>query len=289
MSEAVHLLIDGIVPGWEPPARLARLTATLAPAAPVAVDDDCPATPHEVALAAALGWDAAPGRWPWAARAAGVAGQPCAFALPCHWQVAADHALLLPPQALGLDTAERALLADSLAPYLAEDGIALQPAPDDGPAWLAIGQAFAGARTVSPSRAMGRRLTPAQLASGAPVLRRLAAELQMLLHAHPLNEARAARGALPVNALWFWGAGTLPAPAGPEAAAQVLEASAGDTARVAEQAQQLAQARARGAAVRLTLSGARASQTLGPAGAGLARRVSGLFGLRGNIRLLEQL
>ncbi|MGA9666516.1 MAG: hypothetical protein WBQ69_08735 [Gallionella sp.] len=31
--------------------------------------------------------------------------------------------------------------------------------------------------------------------------------IQMLLHAHPLNEAREARGELPINSLWLWGAG----------------------------------------------------------------------------------
>lgn len=35
-------------------------------------------------------------------------------------------------------------------------------------------------------------------------------ETQMLLHAHPVNIARRERGQMPVNALWFWGAGTLP-------------------------------------------------------------------------------
>ncbi len=32
-------------------------------------------------------------------------------------------------------------------------------------------------------------------------------ELQMLLHQHPVNEARAAAGKLPVNSLWLWGGG----------------------------------------------------------------------------------
>jgi hypothetical protein len=32
-------------------------------------------------------------------------------------------------------------------------------------------------------------------------------EIQMLLHAHPLNEARETRGELPVNSVWFWGGG----------------------------------------------------------------------------------
>jgi hypothetical protein len=31
----------------------------------------------------------------------------------------------------------------------------------------------------------------------------------MLLHAHPVNEQREARGALPVNGVWLWGGGRL--------------------------------------------------------------------------------
>lgn len=40
--------------------------------------------------------------------------------------------------------------------------------------------------------------------------RSLLNEAQIVLHNHPLNEQRAARGQLPVNSLWFWGAGSLP-------------------------------------------------------------------------------
>jgi hypothetical protein len=36
-------------------------------------------------------------------------------------------------------------------------------------------------------------------------------EAQMLLHEHPVNEARAARGEPELNSVWFWGGGTMPA------------------------------------------------------------------------------
>src|SRR5690606_7681785 len=41
--------------------------------------------------------------------------------------------------------------------------------------------------------------------------RTLASEAQVTLHNHPLNARRAALGMAPVNALWFWGGGRLPA------------------------------------------------------------------------------
>jgi len=39
--------------------------------------------------------------------------------------------------------------------------------------------------------------------------RSLVNEIQMLLHAHPVNEARVQAGKLPVNSLWLWGGGRI--------------------------------------------------------------------------------
>lgn len=41
---------------------------------------------------------------------------------------------------------------------------------------------------------------------------RLLAEVQMLLHTHPVNQKREALGRMPINSLWLWGSGALPAP-----------------------------------------------------------------------------
>jgi hypothetical protein len=38
---------------------------------------------------------------------------------------------------------------------------------------------------------------------------RIANEAQMMLHAHPINEAREARGVATINGLWFWGGGVV--------------------------------------------------------------------------------
>lgn len=40
--------------------------------------------------------------------------------------------------------------------------------------------------------------------------RSLVNEIQMLLHEHPLNQSREARGELAINSVWFWGGGALP-------------------------------------------------------------------------------
>lgn len=67
--------------------------------------------------------------------------------------------------------------------------------------------------THPPSLALGRaidRLLPEGAA--ARTLRVASNELQMLLHAHPVNRTREAQGRLPVNALWLWGGGRRPDP-----------------------------------------------------------------------------
>ncbi|MBK1727747.1 hypothetical protein CKO13_12175, partial [Halorhodospira neutriphila] len=65
----------------------------------------------------------------------------------------------------------------------------------------------------SPYRLAGRCIDPAALRGpegGAPAWSAVLNELEMALYDHPINRDRQERGALPVNALWPWGAGTCP-------------------------------------------------------------------------------
>jgi len=63
----------------------------------------------------------------------------------------------------------------------------------------------------APEQALGEDLYQhlPQGAEGRP-WRVLLNEVQVLLHQHPLNAARQARGLPPVNSVWWWGAGRLP-------------------------------------------------------------------------------
>lgn len=62
------------------------------------------------------------------------------------------------------------------------------------------------------SAVAGRRLEfPSPKHPAIARLRALLNEAQMVLHAHPANTAREERGLPPVNSLWFWGPGRLPA------------------------------------------------------------------------------
>ena len=59
------------------------------------------------------------------------------------------------------------------------------------------------------SRKIGCEVRPGDFGNDA-VLRGIANEIQMLLHADPVNQARIATGRPTVNALWLWGVGDAP-------------------------------------------------------------------------------
>ncbi|MGN6313939.1 MAG: phosphoglycerate mutase [Rhodanobacteraceae bacterium] len=64
---------------------------------------------------------------------------------------------------------------------------------------------------VSPHEALGTHLLEhLPQGDGGRRWRALFNEAQILLHSHPVNAARRERGLMPVNALWFWGAGASP-------------------------------------------------------------------------------
>lgn len=127
-----------------------------------------------------------------------------------------------------LGEAEAATLGQALQPLFAEAGTPL--GVDTPAAWcVRTTAAMPAVAWVDPVTALGANLLdclPAGVA-GRP-WRRLFSETQVLLHAQPVNAARIAAGKHPVNALWFWGAGALPASV--ETGVQVV-ASVDDTLR----------------------------------------------------------
>ncbi|WP_295857265.1 phosphoglycerate mutase [uncultured Xylophilus sp.] len=226
----MHLLISyaaALAPGCEAAARtlalprLERLLAGMAPAGGDAGDEFTLSPPHERALARALGLPVEDGRLPWAARSAAADGQDVAadawaWVTPCHWQVAPDHIGMLDPAVLQLSEDESRRLLALVAPYFAEDGMALEfVAPTR---WRARGAPLRGLATASLDRVTGRSID-LWMPDGpeARPLRRLQGEMQMLLYTDPSTDARNARGQLAVNAFWFSGTGDWPAGAAADA------------------------------------------------------------------------
>jgi hypothetical protein len=194
-------------PAWR------KLQTRLAKGAEISLDEMAWSTPHEVALARALGLPDAPGLIPWAAHETQTYNQPCAFITPCHWQVHSDHLSLSDPQQLALDAATSQALLGIFQNYFAQDGITLQPHQNG--VWLATGEVFRNLPSASLARAVGRNIDawmpPTNEPRGA-ALRRLQNEMQMLLYTHALNDERAARGLQPINSFWVSGAGELSGP-----------------------------------------------------------------------------
>ncbi|HTV77708.1 MAG TPA: hypothetical protein VMF03_05590 [Steroidobacteraceae bacterium] len=112
---------------------------------------------------------------------------------------------------LRLDPATLEELCREFDLQFAERQFALQRLPGAG--LLVTGPRFATLpRTLDPARMLGGGIADGTVhGAGAAPLLMLGAELEMWLHAHPLNASRARRRQAPLTTLWLWGGGTPPA------------------------------------------------------------------------------
>jgi hypothetical protein len=108
---------------------------------------------------------------------------------------------------LKLDGATLQALCRDFASEFAERGFSLQVLGSGG--LIACGPRFAQLPlTRDPARLLGGGIAGSTVQGpGAAQLLRLGAELEMWLHAHPLNAARARRREAPLTTLWLWGGG----------------------------------------------------------------------------------
>jgi hypothetical protein len=107
-----------------------------------------------------------------------------------------------------VDREERGRLAALLAPHLLDAGFELHEGA--GGVWLLRSERQLEVETAAPASALIRGIDAAMpKGRDAAALRRLLTELQMLLHEHPVNIARARRSAPAVNAVWLHGVGAV--------------------------------------------------------------------------------
>lgn len=105
---------------------------------------------------------------------------------------------------------EAAELVAALNRHFAPDG--LQFSAPHPRRWYLRLPAAPRLRTHSLAEANGRNIQPFLPAGeDGAAWRKLLNEAQILLHQHPLNQARENAGRLPLNSIWLWGGGTLPA------------------------------------------------------------------------------
>jgi hypothetical protein len=152
--------------------------------------------------------------WPVASIALFGAGMPPGSdfwlsADPVHLQANRNQLILIAPESLSITDTEAVSLCTALNRHFATDHMTfLAPQPHR---WYLKTDRPARIHTSSLSRTAGHDVDR-MLPEGEDRLawHRILNEVQMLLHAHPVNDEREQRGALPINSLWFSGGGTLP-------------------------------------------------------------------------------
>ncbi|MDQ2780257.1 MAG: hypothetical protein M3Y32_11960 [Pseudomonadota bacterium] len=170
--------------------------------------------PHERSLARLWQWPLDDGLLPFAAHAASLDGIAPALhgaagwglLSPTYWHLGTERVALTDPLDLQLSEADSRRLFDAVTALFGDDGWQLHWGA--ATRWYAVHESLLTLPTASLDRVVGRNVD--LWLGGHPVarpVRRLQAEMQMLLHRHPVNEARTATGLAPVNSVWLSGTG----------------------------------------------------------------------------------
>ena len=124
---------------------------------------------------------------------------------PVHLRIDRDELVLADSTAFAITDAEARALTDSFNAHFAP---ALQLDPVHPERWYAQLDSAPETHWTPLAEARGKPISR-HLPKGDAAMRwhALMNEAQMLLHEHPVNEAREARGELPLNSIWFWGGG----------------------------------------------------------------------------------
>jgi hypothetical protein len=128
-----------------------------------------------------------------------------------HLHATRDHIVLMDPKLLTIHADEelalRTSVMETIHHFLGVEGEFFNHF------WVFPAGEFADLITHSPSQAMGLNvdiwMPKDHLIQGlAKKWRQLQNEIQMIWHDHPINQARLARGELPVNSVWMYGVGS---------------------------------------------------------------------------------
>lgn len=128
---------------------------------------------------------------------------------PVHLRLQRDQVLLADCSMLGLTPQDAGEIVAFLNRHIEQDGLRLI-APDAGRWYLGLERA-PQLTTHSLNEVAGADISLSLPAGAdAPHWHKVANEIQMLLHSHPLNDAREVRGDMTINSVWLWGGGTRP-------------------------------------------------------------------------------
>ncbi|MGE0875228.1 MAG: hypothetical protein AB7O31_11230 [Burkholderiales bacterium] len=127
---------------------------------------------------------------------------------PVHLAQQREVLVVMPPPAIRVARDEADAMVQALNSHF---GTELELHAAHPERWCAKLAAPAALQALTPMQAAGRKLDAVLPGGDARRWHALMNEAQMLLHAHPANTAREARGEHTVNSLWFWGLGAAPA------------------------------------------------------------------------------
>jgi hypothetical protein len=207
----VHVAIPDLF--WPEPASAPHAGGGRLPALETLVARGRRTVGRETSLEAWLlaRWDVADaGAAPYALLADGEPGDAWWLrAEPCHMRVNLDHLVPMDATLLDVGREEAEALVESLNHHFDASGLRFFPLQPER--WYARATEPLACPAPPLSRVRGRALaSPA--GSGQAGLHALLNEIQMILHAHPVNESREARGIPAINAIWLWGGGRLQRP-----------------------------------------------------------------------------
>ena len=114
-----------------------------------------------------------------------------------------DRLLLVDATTLEIKEDEAQALQSTLEQHFADSLRLIMTAPGR---WYGNFSVPPEGKTLPLAEVAGGQIEPGR---GAMAWHAIMNEMQMLLHEHPVNEAREARGEPPINGIWLWGAGRL--------------------------------------------------------------------------------
>ncbi len=127
---------------------------------------------------------------------------------PVHIHAARDHLVMLDPAQLRLEAGDADALRAAIAPLVDEMGITLDAT--HAARWYVADSPFGDLIAAAPQRATGHNIDIwMHKGEQERAWRKFQNEIQMTWYDHPVNQAREARGLLPVNSVWLFGQGAL--------------------------------------------------------------------------------
>lgn len=128
---------------------------------------------------------------------------------PVHLRIEQNHILLADSQMFKISVKESDQLADIVNRHFEKDALAFLPINPDR--WYVRLEKNPDLQLHALSQIAGTNINN-YLPTGEDrtIWHNRFNEIQMLLHEHPINQARQERGELAINSLWFWGGGRIP-------------------------------------------------------------------------------